>query len=74
MEPTSAFFIALFFFYQAGFTSIIGKLNMYTDLVAALLTVGVCGFLWHCLAPLASQQRCTRVNKSGKKKQAETGF
>lgn len=60
------------FFYQAGFTSIIGKSNMYTDVVA---TVGVCGFLWHCLAPLASQLLLhPRQQKWKKGKQAETGF
>ena len=70
-KPTSAVFIALFF-YQAGFTSIIGKSNMYTDVVA---TVGVCGFLWHCLAPLASQLLLhPRQHKWKKGKQAETGF
>ena len=70
-KPTSAVFIALFF-YQAGFTSIIGKSNMYTDVVA---TVGVCGFLWHCLAPLASQLLLhPRQQKWKKGKQAETGF
>lgn len=70
-KPTSAVFIALFF-YQAGFTSIIGKSNMYTDVVA---TVGVCGFLWHCLAPLASQLLLhPRQQKWKKGKRAETGF
>lgn len=71
MEPTSAVCLLPFFTRQVLPLSL-EKSNMYTDVVA---TVGVCGFLWHCLAPLASQQRCTCVNTSAKKgKQAETGF